>query len=46
ELLLQQSGNSVTGVAFEVGYSDADYFSRQFKKFYGVTPSEYQRENR
>ena len=33
-------------VAFEVGYNDPDYFRIQFKKYYGITPSEYQRIQR
>lgn len=36
------SGNrSVSGVAGMVGYADSNYFSKCFKKYYGISPSEY-----
>lgn len=41
--LLHISNTSVAEVAFKVGYSDPDYFSRIFKKHFGKTPSEYQK---
>jgi signal transduction histidine kinase/AraC-like DNA-binding protein len=41
--LLSDPSTSVSEVAFEVGYSDADYFSKQFKKHFGENPSEYQK---
>ncbi|HPR32979.1 MAG TPA: two-component regulator propeller domain-containing protein, partial [Prolixibacteraceae bacterium] len=44
--LLCQNGHSIMEVAFEVGYNDPDYFRIQFKKYYGITPSEYQRIQR
>ena len=33
--------NSISEVAFSVGYTDPLYFSRAFKKKYGVSPSQY-----
>ena len=33
-------------IALEVGYNDAHYFSYQFKKNTGMTPSEYRRASR
>lgn len=38
QLLLK--GYNVSEVAFEVGYSDVKYFSRQFKSQFGVSPSQ------
>jgi AraC-like DNA-binding protein len=43
-LLLSQS-NTVSQVSFSVGFEDHSYFSKAFKKHYGVSPSAYfQRE--
>ena len=39
--LLQTGNRSVTQVAFEVGYSQQRGFSREFKKYFGDTPSTY-----
>jgi len=43
--LLRRSDHTVTEVAFEVGFSDSNYFSRQFRKLLGVTPREYRRQH-
>ena len=43
ELLSQ--GISVGMVAEEVGFSNQNYFTRCFKQQYGITPSEYQKNN-
>lgn len=39
--LLTQKGLTVNEVSFAVGYDDRKYFSREFKKLFGVTPSEF-----
>jgi signal transduction histidine kinase/ligand-binding sensor domain-containing protein/DNA-binding response OmpR family regulator len=39
--LLKVSNKTIAEIAYEVGYSDQAYFSRVFKKEYGVSPSEY-----
>ncbi|MFT3822551.1 MAG: two-component regulator propeller domain-containing protein [Chitinophagaceae bacterium] len=39
--LLQQRNMTVYEVAYAVGYVDRKYFSREFKKQFGKTPSEY-----
>lgn len=38
---LVELGYSVTETAASVGYADVFAFSRTFKKFYGISPSEY-----
>lgn len=37
---LIETGMSVTEAAFEVGYSDYNYFSRIFKKIIGISPTD------
>jgi AraC-like DNA-binding protein/mannose-6-phosphate isomerase-like protein (cupin superfamily) len=39
--MLRQSDSSVTEIAFEVGFKDSNYFSRQFRRIEGCSPSEY-----
>ncbi len=39
--LLASSPMYINEVAREIGYQDANYFSRQFKKQFGVTPYDY-----
>jgi ligand-binding sensor domain-containing protein/signal transduction histidine kinase/DNA-binding response OmpR family regulator len=39
--LLQQTDMTVYEVAYSVGFNDRKYFSREFKKQFGKTPSEY-----
>ncbi|WP_258171341.1 AraC family transcriptional regulator [Paenibacillus sp. R14(2021)] len=41
ELLNEQNRLSIDQVASSVGYADALYFSKQFRKTYGYSPSEY-----
>lgn len=43
--LLLKSGVAVSEVAVEVGYSDPNYFSEAFKKYEGISPSEYREMN-
>jgi AraC-like DNA-binding protein len=40
---LQSSGDNVTRIAFDCGFQDSNYFSRQFRKTMGVSPSEFRR---
>lgn len=42
--LLSDTTLAVTEVAFLCGYSDANYFSARFSRFYGAAPSKYARE--
>jgi signal transduction histidine kinase/AraC-like DNA-binding protein len=39
--LLEQKQLNVNEVAYTVGFSDSKYFSKEFKKRFGVTPREY-----
>lgn len=39
--LLTQKAGSISEIAYQVGFQQPKYFSRQFKQVYGVTPSEY-----
>ncbi|QDV66047.1 helix-turn-helix domain-containing protein [Crateriforma conspicua] len=44
--LLRNTDNSITDIAFEVGFSDSNYFSRQFRKANGESPREYRKRHR
>ncbi len=39
--LLRTESNNIVGIALEVGYSSAAYFSKKFRDEFGMTPSEY-----
>lgn len=38
--MLEDTGNSITGIASELDYPSPQYFSRVFKKFWGYSPRE------
>ncbi len=40
---LKQTGMNIKAVSCEIGYSDPNYFSKIFKKYTGLTPTEYRR---
>ncbi|MES2651960.1 MAG: two-component regulator propeller domain-containing protein [Bacteroidota bacterium] len=40
-MLLESNQLSIAEIAFAVGFSDRKYFSKEFKKLYNVSPSEY-----
>lgn len=44
--LLKNTNLSIVEIAQQVGYTDADYFSRLFKRYYQLTPSEFRRSVR
>lgn len=44
QLLLHERDLPVAEVGGKVGYTDNSYFSRVFKKYVGVTPTEYRRQ--
>lgn len=39
--LLEQDAGMVSQIAYQIGYQNADAFSRVFREVYGVPPSEY-----
>lgn len=39
--LLLSTSRSITDIAYENGFTDSAYFSKAFKKQYGISPSEY-----
>lgn len=39
--LLQGPNSNITDVAYAVGFNDASYFSRTFRRYVGMTPSDY-----
>jgi AraC family transcriptional regulator, L-rhamnose operon transcriptional activator RhaR len=43
--LLRRSENTVTEIAFQVGFADSNYFTRQFRTLLAVTPSQYRRQH-
>lgn len=44
--LLLQSDDSVTDIAFQVGFVDMSYFSRVFRKEKGISPTAFRKEYR
>ena len=41
--LLKKSTSTVSEVAYAVGFNEVTYFSKCFKEFYNISPSEYQK---
>jgi AraC-like DNA-binding protein/ActR/RegA family two-component response regulator len=41
-VLLENPGSKITSVCYEVGFSDLSYFGRAFRRYVGMTPSQYQ----
>lgn len=42
--LLRSTAKSITDIAFDVGFNDSNYFSRQFRKCFDVSPREYRND--
>ncbi|MBQ4267152.1 MAG: helix-turn-helix transcriptional regulator, partial [Clostridia bacterium] len=43
---LENSNKNIAEIAATVGYDNALYFSRLFRKYTGMTPSEYRKKNK
>lgn len=43
EKKLTFTDRTVTEIALEVGFNSPDYFTRQFVKYYGVSPTQYRK---
>lgn len=45
KVLLERGDNTITEVAFDVGFSNSNYFGRVFRREVGASPSAYQQKN-
>ena len=45
QLLLRDEANTISEVTAQVGFDNFSYFSTQFKKYTGLTPNEWKRQN-
>lgn len=41
--LLKDTNKNISEIAYETGFADARYFSKQFKKTVGIKPTEYRK---
>ena len=42
---LRHSSDSITDIAFRVGFGDSNYFTRQFRNIIGVSPRAYRQQH-
>jgi len=40
-ILLEEKDLTVSNIAYRIGYSNVSYFSRVFKRRFGITPGKY-----
>lgn len=45
-LLAHREDRNLTEIAYDLGFTDSAIFSRAFKNFYGISPSEYRKKYR
>ncbi len=43
--LLQQNAGNISEIAYQVGFNDAKYFGKEFRKQYGQSPSKFVQKN-
>jgi AraC-like DNA-binding protein len=43
--LLKESGKSIAEMAYETGFSSPSYFSKSFKDYLKISPSEFAQNN-
>lgn len=46
QLLLENSGETVSEIASRVGFNSVNYFNRHFKNKYGMSPTQYRNRNK
>lgn len=44
--LLTDRQQTIKSIAYELGFTDNAYFCRSFKKYYGISPKEYQKKRK
>lgn len=44
--LLKEKNLNIAEIAYKIGFSDPHYFSKSFKQYYGVSPTEYLENNK
>jgi AraC-like DNA-binding protein len=44
--LLSETDDNISEILFKLGFNDPSYFSRQFRKYFGMTPQEFRRKKR
>lgn len=44
--MITSSDLNINQIAYKLGYNDSLYFSKKFKKIFGVSPSKYRKQNR
>lgn len=42
-ILLQDPSNSITEISVQLGYSSVEHFSAAFRKYYGISASEWRK---
>ena len=45
QLLLRDPGNTIGDIVLMCGFESASYFTKQFREKFGMTPSQYRKEN-